>query len=82
MCMWYRINGELINLSRVVDIYIDGAEDIVFMLDIPVAGTGAGGGYSSDMGFSAAETIITFKNTSKRDECFSKLAKVLDAKTL
>ena len=80
--MWYRINGELINLSRVVDIYIDGARDIVFVLDIPVAGLGAGGGYSSDLRFGNAETIITFKDTSKRDECFSKLAKVLDAKTL
>ena len=78
--MWYRINGELINLSRVVDIYIYGKVDLVFVLDIPVSSAGGGDTFSIES--HNAESIITFSSTSKRDECFIKLAKVLDAKTL
>ena len=82
--MWYRINGDLINLSRVVNIYICGEKELVFVLDVPVAGSGAGGGagYSIEHEFDTAESVIKFSNKSNRDKCFNKLAEVLGAKTL
>lgn len=74
--MWYRINDELINLIRVVDIFKSGENELVFILDIPVAGGGES--YYGKM----AETRIKFATASKRDDCFNKLIKALDAKTI
>ena len=74
--MWYKINDELINLNRVVDIFKSGENELVFILDIPVAGGGES--YYGKM----AETIIKFTNASKRDYCFNKLIEILEAKTI
>ena len=74
--MWYRINDELINLIRVVDIFKSGEKELVFTLDITAAGGGES--YYAKM----AETRIKFANASKRDECFNKLIEILEAKTI
>ena len=74
--MWYRINDELINLNRVVDIFKSGEKELIFILDIPVAGGGES--YHGKM----AETSIKFATASNRDKCFNKLAEILGAKNL
>ena len=78
--MWYRINGNLINMERVVNIYIAGEKSLVFVLNTPIAG--ASGRDTHFTEFKNVETKINFKDTAKRNECFSKLTEALNAVTL